>query len=430
MVDLSILDQIGTFKTADLLTRASELNLDARTTQLVVAKAILENLGRLHNTFGYREPLAPDSAALASTVSRTFAHDDWFDGQSPVQAGETASEEGFNKRFHAIEADLDALIAEVKRAFAEMAALRHQLASMFEDIRAEINRLDGQLVDTTVNPRPDFTVPPVFTQPIDPRVFPGFDPTVPIGPIKDPFRPGVIWQPNDMSSRIIEFAGQPGKGSAFGKPATRLSREVFSGQQVDVWSTDAGMIMVPVQSAQVVTGDATHGLMRAANAAGWMASNAETVRTAVGEAPFTIEDARTKLGDVVLDDGTKFSDALAQVPDGTQFVTPDDLAAAITDSESAAIVRNGQTLDAIVAAVGFSSGDASVQDVQIDSFRSLDEGQRNALSAAGINTVGALAQADTAAVNNAFTAAGLAPDPAGAARVVALGKGLVKLRQR
>lgn len=426
MANLSALDQIGTFKTADLLTRASELNLDTRTTQLVVAKAILENLGRLHNTFGYREPLSPDSPALASAVSRTFEHNDWFDGQSPVQAGETASEEGFNKRFHAIEADLDALATEVKRAFAEMAAFRRQLASMFEDIRAEINRLDGQLVDTTVHP-----LPPVFT-PIDPRVFP-IDPRVfpvdPTGPITEPFRPG-IFQPNDMSHRIIEFADQPGKGSAFGKPATRLSREVFSGQQVDVWSTDAGMIMVPVQAARVTASGASDGLVRAANAAGWMASNADTVRTAVGDAPFTIEDARSKLGDVVLDDGSKFSDVLAKVPDGTQFATPSDLAAAITDSESAAIVRSGQTLDAIVAAVGFSSGDASLQDVHIDNFRSLDEGQRTALSAAGINTVGALAQADAAAVTNAFAAAGLAADPAGAARVVALGKGLIGLRQR
>jgi hypothetical protein len=369
MVDLSALDQIGAFKTADLLSKASELKLDARTTQLVVAKAILENLGRLHNTFGYRQPLAPDSAALSSTVSRTFEHNDWFDGQSPVQAGETASEEGFNKRFHAIEADLDALAAEVQRAFSEMAALRRQLASMFDDIRAEINRLDGQLVDTTVHPLPhDFTVPGILN-PVDPRVFSGFDPTVPIGPIKDPYRPGVIWQPSDISSRIIEYADQPGKGSAFGKPATRLSREVFSGQAVDVWSTDAGMIMVPVQSAQVATGGATDGLVRAANAAGWMATNAETVKTAVGAGPFTIEDARTKLGDAVLEDGSKLGDALAKVPDGTVFAAPSDLTAAITSSESAAIVKDGRSLDAIVAAVGFSSGDASVQDVHIGTFR-------------------------------------------------------------
>ncbi len=428
MVDLSTFDQIGAFKTADLLTKASELKLDARTTQLVVAKAILENLGRLHNTFGYRQPLVPDSAALSSTVARTFEHNDWFDGQSPVQAGETASEEGFNKRFHAIEADLDALAAEVRRGFEEMAGLRRQLASMFDDIRAEINRLDGQLVETNVNPRPrDFPWTPGIIDPIDPRVFQPIDP---IGPIRDPFRPGIIFQPNEFSNRIIEFADQPGKGSAFGKPATRLSREVFSGQPVDVWSTDAGMIMVPVQSAQAATSGASDGLVRAANAAGWMETNAERVKTSVGDGPFTIEDARTKLGDVVLEDGSKFGDALAKVPEGTLFATPNDLTAAITNSESAAIVGDGRALDAIVASVGFSSGDASVQDVHIDNFRSLDEGQRNALSAAGITTVGALAQADTAAVNKAFTAAGLAADPARAARVVALGKGLVGLRQR
>jgi hypothetical protein len=38
------------------------------------------------------------------TYNRTFAHTDWIDGESVVQAG---TDNGFNNRFHAIESELD-----------------------------------------------------------------------------------------------------------------------------------------------------------------------------------------------------------------------------------------------------------------------------------------------------------------------------------
>jgi|SRR5262245_43018328 len=53
------------------------------------------------------------------TYHRTFAHDDWIDNEDVVQAG---GEKGFNQKFHALEAELDAIgtafgvaDAEVKR---------------------------------------------------------------------------------------------------------------------------------------------------------------------------------------------------------------------------------------------------------------------------------------------------------------------------
>jgi hypothetical protein len=54
------------------------------------------------------------------TFERRFRHEDWVDNQSRVQAG---GPEGFNQRFHALEADLDAVGAVVNEIRAAMNAL-------------------------------------------------------------------------------------------------------------------------------------------------------------------------------------------------------------------------------------------------------------------------------------------------------------------
>lgn len=47
---------------------------------------------------------------------RTCIHRDWVDGEDIVQAGSSPNDEGFNARFHKIEADLDALGGYVNRS--------------------------------------------------------------------------------------------------------------------------------------------------------------------------------------------------------------------------------------------------------------------------------------------------------------------------
>jgi hypothetical protein len=65
---------------------------------------------------------------------RRFAHQDWLDGESLVQAAKTPEESGFNERFHNIEKDLDALGDNAKRAFEAVAALRAQLRVCLNEI--------------------------------------------------------------------------------------------------------------------------------------------------------------------------------------------------------------------------------------------------------------------------------------------------------
>jgi hypothetical protein len=73
------------------------------------------------------------------TFVRTFQHRDWVDGESLVQAGKTAEEGGINERLHRIEADLDALGDNVRRAFIAIDTLRAQLSICLNEIVTVLN---------------------------------------------------------------------------------------------------------------------------------------------------------------------------------------------------------------------------------------------------------------------------------------------------
>ncbi len=53
--------------------------------------------------------------------NRTFSHVDWIDNEDVVQAG---GEKGFNQKFHAIEADLDAISATFATANTEIGKIQ------------------------------------------------------------------------------------------------------------------------------------------------------------------------------------------------------------------------------------------------------------------------------------------------------------------
>ena len=75
----------------------------------------------------------------AYTFIRTFEHVNWLDFESLVQAGKTPEESGINERFHRIEADLDALGDNVRRAFVCLETMRAQLRICLNEIVTVLN---------------------------------------------------------------------------------------------------------------------------------------------------------------------------------------------------------------------------------------------------------------------------------------------------
>src|SRR6202030_2366417 len=93
--------------------------------KLLVSNWIYQHYLTLARTFAYVTPFpAQEPACVTPPFVRTLAHRDWVDGEDLVQAGESATDEGMNKRFHHIEADLDTLAADISRLSNCMADMR------------------------------------------------------------------------------------------------------------------------------------------------------------------------------------------------------------------------------------------------------------------------------------------------------------------
>src|SRR5215213_1453351 len=90
--------------------------------------------------FDYQRPFPATDPDCVSTFARSFRHEDWVDGESVVQAEQTSIEDGFNHRFHRIEEDLDALAADVAKAFLCLGEMRGDLRAILDEIKAELNR--------------------------------------------------------------------------------------------------------------------------------------------------------------------------------------------------------------------------------------------------------------------------------------------------
>ena len=109
------LDASSVIAVYDELTNAGVSKADAAK---IPGRWVIAQAGKDKRTSAYATPLAATPFACAAKFTRSFAHADWIDGESVVQAEQTTIEEGFNRRFHAIENDLDALGVDVKQAFA------------------------------------------------------------------------------------------------------------------------------------------------------------------------------------------------------------------------------------------------------------------------------------------------------------------------
>jgi len=73
------------------------------------------------------------------TFVRTFQHVDWVDFESLVQAGKTPEEAGLNDRLHRIEADLDMLGDNIRRAFIAIETMRAQVSICLNEIVTILN---------------------------------------------------------------------------------------------------------------------------------------------------------------------------------------------------------------------------------------------------------------------------------------------------
>jgi hypothetical protein len=341
---------------------------------LLVSGWIFHNFGNVQRTFAYGQSFdAVDTNCGAATFTRSFVHSDWVDGESVVQAQQSPGEEGFNVRFHKIEADIDGLSAEIAKLYACVAEMRSSLHDRLAEIAAELNRLDADTFQCCA--------PKTLT--------PG----------------GTFYPPYGSLVNNAQYVG--------------VSK--FGDQTVAMWNTAQGMYMLPAVNPVVGDPLADGRVQAAASFAKYVTENPDIGKSFT--AAFTVGDFVAKYGDARLDNGLTVSQTLSGLPSNAQFASLDALTTGVTQQSAAAIKSAaGQNVGSVIAAA-FGTQVSALNAVSVDRLSSVPAAAQTALAQAGFGTLGKLATANLTDVTAALQKSGIAGLGAGdAASIIATAK--------
>ncbi len=265
-------DLTGTTMTAeDIFQKLTTTGVSKYEAQMVVANWILGNAGVLPRTFAYQTPFEGAEAACAPQFTRSFAHQDWVDGEDVVQAEQTTGEDGFNTRFHRIESDLDALGSDVAQAFVCINAMRASLRLLLDELQAELNLVYRQIASTGGGG--GFPVP---VEPGGGGVFTGG---------------GGVWTTGGV------FTG----GGPAVTGGTYLGTTKFFDHDVHVFQTSAGRVVLPAVEGVTVTPFENPRVQRAKALGEFLVS--PKVQEAFAQGPIPKRAFVERFGDEVLSNG-------------------------------------------------------------------------------------------------------------------------------
>jgi hypothetical protein len=306
---------------------------------MIIGGWLVENGTRVARKFAYKATFAKTEPACAPTFVRTSAHVDWKDGQDLVQAEQTATEDGFNIRFHRIEADLDALNTDTKALFNCLASLRSNVADRLDDIRIELNLVNADIARLQ-------------------ECCDGHEPTYTIDPDKLP------------------------------KPPVYVGVTHFYGKPVLTYKTPEGTIVLP--RVNPVDGPGDPRVKNVVRAATTLTANRKLARV-FGSGPVTKKTLVEKFGDVDIGDGVTLGQALEILPAESSFMDAGALVKALAEHEAAAIRSGGGGEELLTLELGFEDVE-NVSETGIERVEAIPAPVRAALITMGVNTVGELAQ--------------------------------------
>jgi hypothetical protein len=345
---------------------------------IIASGWIFENFGRTKRTFHYVEPFAAVEPTCASQFSRTLQHQDWVDGEDVVQAEQTVGEEGFNARFHKIENDLDALGADVAKAFACLAAMRRSLRALLDELKAELNRLNNDVYQCCRRP----------TGP---------------GPIID-------FLPN-FGGLASEFLGM----------------STFDGKNVTLWNTPQGMVMLPALSGIGVEITADIRVKRV-SALARLFEEDRTIQQHFANRPVTKDELVSRFGNELARDGRSVRELVTILPDTGTFENLGQLVDAVGEREAAALRTTRGAQSAVAAVFGLGTEVETVGKASIDRFESIPGKARAALLSRNVSTMSEFAKLSAAQVAKVLQQEGVEASPGEAAEWVAEARTLMKVR--
>jgi hypothetical protein len=309
---------------------------------ILVGSWIYEVFGKAKRVFNYKQPFPANEAHCVAKFQRTFAHEDWVDGENVVQAGQTPGEEGFNARFHKIEDDLNAIRTDLVQAFSCMNEMRTSIRILLDEIRTEINLTNNDIFKCC--------------------------------------------EKTD--------SGGVSAGTRFGTlvdSSKFITKTTFDGKPVTVWRTpDDKMLVLPAVVSIGVDVFSDDRVRRIGGLARHIEENAK-IRTKLEGQPFTKEKFIDEFGDEVMHDGRLVKDVLKIFPNKTSFESLDGFILEFAEREAAAL-RTAEGTDAAVAsALGAETSIENVKTAPVEKLRNIPPAARIALLRAGFTDVEKLA---------------------------------------
>lgn len=301
-----------------------------------VATWILETVGKTRRNFDYKQNFVETDPNCAAKFARSFAHQDWVDGESVVQASETVGEAGFNVRFHRIEADFDAMTADVAMAFACIARVRKEVKQLLDEVRVEINRINTDINECC----------------------------------------------NKKSSTSIA-------------PGTLLDKGVLTGyatmngKRMQLWQTQAGTLVLPDVEVMDSTPWTNPRVQRAGNLARFI-EETPAVRQAFPQ-QVNRKDFVTRFGNEKLPGGASIRELLTTLPEDSAFANLDAMITDLNEREVAALRTTAGATEAVAASLGVGQDVGKVSAAPIEKFGALPPAAIHALSKNGIDTLGKFA---------------------------------------
>jgi hypothetical protein len=368
----------GTTMTAEqIFDKLTTTGVSKTEAQLVVANWILGNAGLLPRTFAYKTPFAAAEEDCVPQFARTFAHEDWIDGENVVQAEQTTGEDGFNLRFHRIEGDLDALGRDVAQAFVCISSMRASLRSLLDELQAEVNLVHRAVARG------------------------GRD------------GGGIIVEPGPI---------QPGPlvGGAY------LGTTKYFDASVHVFETSSGRVMLPAVEGITITPFENPRVQRTL-AVGEFVTTPEVQQFFATGRPMPKSAFLERFGNEVLSNGEKLRDAIEIIPTETEFPGGQSVVDGLAQREGAAIRTSGLEREAIEVAFGLE-GATRVADAPLDRLEILPEDARTALVSAGVGTIGSFVDRNPNELMRVLQSRGIDARAADVSGWVAAGKTLVNAR--
>lgn len=372
--------QLDGMAISDVMKSIRDTGVGDSEASIILGNWLIQQGARQQRVFNYQTDFPATEPDCVETFTPTFHHTDWVDGESVVQAQQSAGEEGFNSRLHKIEQDFAAVRTDLGQVFACLAHMRAEIRSLLDELRTQINLINADLFNLAQGHR---TYEPPSFPPVS--FIPPFDAT------------------------NAHFIG---------------STKYFD-KDVAVWQTSQGTIMLPNVTPTPSNPASDPRVSGTASLAKFMTSNPQFLQQFGGKT-LTKADLIKNYGTQTLDNGMSVADAVSILPDAASYGTPDALVSDLAERQAGAI-RSAGGSEVVHAALGVQGAPGAASGAAIASLPGLSSSAAAALSKSGITTVGQLAAANSTDINKALSTGGVAMNLGDVAATSALAKTLTHL---